>query len=39
MPLMSRERIGEYVRTALLVIMENEDSLRSPNVFREVRNR
>ena len=36
---MSRERIGEYVRTALLVIMENEDSLRSRDVFREVRNR
>mgnify|MGYP001359978462 CR=1 FL=1 len=39
MTLISREGIGEYVRTALLVITENEDSLRSRVVFREVRNR
>ena len=39
MPRISRERIGEYVRTALLVIKENDDSLRSRDVFREVGNR
>ena len=39
MTLISREGIGEYARTALLVIMENEDSLRYRDVFREVRNR
>jgi len=39
MPRISRERIGEYVRTALLVTMENDDSLRSRDVFREVSNR
>ena len=39
MPRISRDRIGEYVRTALLVIMENNDSLRSLDVFREVSNR
>ena len=35
----SRERVGEYVRTALRVIMENDNSLRSRDVFREVGNR
>ena len=39
MALISGEGIGEFVRTALLAIMENEDSLRSRDVFREVRNR
>ena len=32
----SRERIGEYVRTALQVLMENDDSLRSREVFQQV---
>jgi hypothetical protein len=39
MPHISRERIGGYVITALLVIMKNDDSLRSRDVFREVGNR
>ena len=39
MPRISRDRIGEYVRTALLVIMDNDDSLRSRDVFREFSNR
>jgi hypothetical protein len=39
MPRISRERIGEYVRTALPVAMENDDSLRSRDVFGEVSNR
>ena len=30
------ERIGEYVRTALQVLMENDDSLRSREVFQQV---
>ena len=30
------ERIGEYVRTALKVLMENDDSLRSREVFQQV---
>jgi len=30
------ERIGEYVRTALQVLMENDDSLRSRDVFQQV---
>ena len=29
-------RIGEYVRTALQVLMENDDSLRSREVFQQV---
>ena len=32
----SKERIGEYVRTALQVLMENDDSLRSREVFQQV---
>ena len=39
MPRISRDRIGEDVRTALIVIMENDYSLRSRDVFREVSNR
>ena len=39
MPCRSRYRIGECIRTALLVIMENDDSLRSQDPFREVNNR
>ena len=35
----SRERVEDYVITALRVIMENDNSLRSRDVFREVGNR
>ena len=31
-----KERIGEYVRTALLVLMDNDDSLRSREVVQQV---
>ena len=31
-----RERLGEYVRTALQVLMENDDSLRSREVVQQV---
>ena len=35
----SRERIGEYVRIALLVLMDNDDSLRSRDVTQKVSER
>ena len=34
-----KERIGEYVRTALLVLMDNDDSLRSRDVTQKVSER
>jgi restriction system protein len=35
----SNERVGEYVRTALTVLIENDDSLRSREVLQQVGNR
>ena len=34
-----RERIGEYVRTALLVLIENDEALRSREVTQKVSER
>jgi restriction system protein len=39
MPKIQQERIGEYVRTALQVLIENEDTLPSREVFQKVRQR
>ena len=36
MPQIQYERIGEYVRTALQVLIENEDELPSREVFQKV---
>ena len=36
MPKIEHERIGEYTRTALLVLAENEGVLRSREVLQEV---